>query len=191
MKACRLKIISSNIINGIDEPKIHYVSQNKVVILKSNNENKKQIDFLQDKIIFSKEDEKINIGNEEIQKDNNDIINNIQFEESIKHDLANNNEHINNNTNLMVENENKEEYKVENNIGLNKEEIKEEFIEENNIDVNDLCTVSNQHLYEEFKSNNNNDINNENFNNNSNYNEMHNSSNYPYKKKNKKKKKRN
>lgn len=184
MKTCRLKIISSNIINGLDEPKIHYVSQNKVVLLKSNNENKKQIDFLQDKIILSKEDEKINISNGEILKDNNNIINNIQFEEPTKYDLANKNELINNNTNLIIENKNKEEYKVENNIGLNEAEIKEDFIEENNIDVNDLCTVSNQYIYEEFKSNDNNDINNgnnDNFNNNSNYNEMNNSSNYPYK----------
>ena len=180
MKTCRLKIISSNIINDIDHPKIHYVSQNKKVIIKPNVDNK-QIDFLEDKITQPMEDEKTDTTKDYITKDNN-AINKIQLEELIKNDFLNSNEQINDNNNNIYINE--IENGKENNIDININE--NENKEENNIDINDLCTVSNQHFYEEFKMNDinmniNNLNNNDNFNTISNNNEMNNSSSYPYK----------
>ena len=193
MKTCRLKIITSNIINDIDIPKIHYVSQNKKVQFKPNIENINQSNT--NEKILEQLEEKIENHPEEKK-----FVNQIKLEELIKYDFINTTDNIEIND---KKEENKEENKIDiiekkeeeiekNNIDINninekkvenKEENKEENKGENNIDINDLCTISNQHLYEEDKNNNsiNNNNNISNFYNNTSY-----SNNYPYTIENKK-----
>ena len=45
MKICRLKIITANIINDTDTPKIHYVSKNKKhdILIRNNKEEEKNL----------------------------------------------------------------------------------------------------------------------------------------------------
>ena len=170
MKTCRLKIITSNIINDIDTPQIHYISQNKKVQFKSNIDNNNQSNT--NEKILEQLEEKI-----ENQPEEKKIVNQIQLEELIKYDFINTTDKKeekkevnkeNNNIEIKDINGKNEENNLEiNNINENKEENKAE----NNIDIIDLCTISNQHLYEEDKNNNNNS----NF-----YNNTSNSNNYPY-----------
>ncbi len=155
MKPCRLKIITSDLINDIDTPKIQYISKNKQSIKNIKHS------LLKDKI---KDNKKLEILNEKIEEKNGEIIpkeekivKNVQLEELIKYDLVNNN---NNQENI---------------------EEKNKIIEEHNIDINDLCTISNNHFYEEDY--NSITINNNNFNTistlkNNFYN--YNNNNYPY-----------
>ena len=126
MKTCRLKIIASNIIDNIDKPSIHYISQNKKGQINIDIEENKEMDNLDDKLFGH-----IEVKEENVPKENNEM-NQIQIGELIKYDLINNNQNI--------------EKKAKN-------EIKEE--DTNNVDINDLCTISNQNFYEEDKKDNN------------------------------------
>ena len=166
MKPCRLKIITSNIINDIDIPKVQYISKNKKSIknikhslLKDKIENTKKLEILKEKIEEKKDEI---IPKEEEEK----IVKNVQLEELIKYDLVNNDNNNNNNTN------NQENIEEKNKI----------IEEQNNIDINDLCTISNNHLYEEDY--NSIIINNNNFNTIStlknNFYNYNNNNNYPY-----------
>ena len=168
MKTCRLKIITANIIDDTDIPKIQYISQNKKSDGKFNEsiEELSNIEEKKEELIEQKEDK------ENINHPNNNEINEI--EQLAKNDMDNNNIDINNNyndnNNDNIENEENNnitedrkddnnildniEYKIdgnniEDNIGGNN--IRN--IEENKVDINDLCTKSNQYEYEDDKSN--------------------------------------
>ena len=151
MKACKLKIISSNIIGDIDTPKIQYISKN----------TKMKFDPLLDEIKDNNV-EKINCLEEKIKtkeeiltnKDEEKIVKNIQIEELIKYNLINNtNTDTNTNLNIIKEEENL--ISEENNKKIMEEDKNNLIIEEinkkkeNNVDINDLCTISNNFLYKE------------------------------------------
>ena len=170
MKACKLKIISSNIIGDIDTPKIQYISKNKRI----------NFNLLNDKI--KDKDEKINCLEEKIKVQDKILSNeveekmvkNIQLEELIKYELINNNNNtnnVNNDLNNIKVEENKIIEEEENNQIMEDNGKKEENIkmENNNIDINDLCTISNNFLYKE-------DGNNLNINNNNKSNDLNNNS---------------
>ena len=148
MKVCRLKIIASNIIDNIDKPSIHYVSQNKKSKIYIEKKRYKQINRLDDKFGY------IEVKEENTPKKNK-IMNQIQLEELINYDLVKSNQNIEKNA---------------------KNEIKEES--NNNVNINDLCTISNQYLYEEDKNDNSINIHYNIISNN--YNTINNSNNYPY-----------
>ena len=196
MKICRLKIISSNIIDDIDTPKIHYISKNvninfldKINISNNqsennNNNNNNNINNnsfnsnekkLSDKKEENKEENKENITDE--NNENNAVVKQIQLEELIKYDFIDNNKNTETyNLKSKKENENENENK-----NINSFDNKDENENNNNkdIDINDLCTVSNQHLYEEDK----NDLSNNNFNTMTSFNNTNNNNNntnYPY-----------
>ena len=90
MKSCRLKIITANIVNDIDSPEIHYVSQNTIMNF-NNNEKKPEI--------------KKTPTDEEIQKTNNTTSNTLatidlqtkKVTEQIEIKNGNQNKNINNN----------------------------------------------------------------------------------------------
>ena len=130
MKTCRLKIITANIIDDIDTPKIHYISQNKQSkkIISNNN----------------KQDHQVYNNDNITQKENHEIINDrnqIKSKEIINY-LERNNED-------KIENEKNKDYADENidindlctvsNKGLNIEQKINSII--NNIDNN--CNVGN------------------------------------------------
>ena len=168
MKTCRLKIITANIIDDTDTPKIQYISQNK----KSNVKYKELIDELsnieekKEELIEQKEDK------ENLNNPNNNEINNI--EQFTKNDIDNNNIDNNNIDNNNIDNNNNdnnmiEDRKDDNNMGGNNIEdniggnnieyniegnnIADNIVEENKIDINNLCTKSNQYEYEDDTSN--------------------------------------
>ena len=121
MIKCRLKIIASNIINDIDTPKIKYISK---------NENLKILPEIDEEINQNEMNEldEINYNNIENQEDikenyNNDKLDHLkQIDELINIELANYNKSENNNS---KRNDNR------------------------NIDVNELFTISNQHIYDD------------------------------------------
>ena len=130
MKTCRLKIITANILDDIDTPKIHYISQNKQSkkIISNNN----------------KQDHQVYNNDNITQKENHEIINDrnqIKSKEIINY-LERNNED-------KIENEKNKDYADENidindlctvsNKGLNIEQKINSII--NNIDNN--CNVGN------------------------------------------------
>ena len=129
MKACRLKIITANILNENDTPQIHYISQNKkqkkLNIINNNDINNKDLNH------YLEENNKIE--KEIIEK----ITENKSPEEILNNDNKNyqdiNNENIENNENENGRNDN---------------------IFEQKVDINDLYTISNKNLCEEQKINN-------------------------------------
>ena len=125
MKVCRLKIITANIINDTDTPKIHYVSQSKKhdIIIGNNKEEEKNLLHRIELDINQKD------NLEEIKEDKS------QFETK---------EPINN----LLENENT------NQVNTYDNDNKKENERYNNIDINDLCTISNKNLNEEQKMTN-------------------------------------
>jgi len=138
MNKCRLKIISSNIINDIDNPEIKYVSQSNRPLL-----------------TIPYEDE--NIYNEENNEEELKEVHENNFTYSNKLDPINSynmtnskkeNTEENENINRIEDIENIEEFinkKIENYIN---EETKNLDKKENkNIDSNELYTISNQHNY--------------------------------------------
>ena len=171
MKTCRLKIITANIIDDTDIPRIQYISQNK----RTNEKFNELIDELSN---VEQKENKENINNpnnnkiDEIEQftkndiDNNNNIqdyninsidnNNIEKVDNNINDIDINNNNIDNNdimdNNNYIENEENnniiEDRKEYNNIEENKGNS-----EENKIDINDLCTRSNQYEYEDDKSN--------------------------------------
>ena len=120
MMKCRLKIIASNIINGIDTPEIKYISQNENTDINYDNneeQNKNEMNEL-DEINFNN-----NKNEENIEQNYNNKIDQLeQIDELINIELANYNRIGNNNSKLN--------------------EIK-------NIDSNELYTISNQHIYDD------------------------------------------
>ena len=175
MKTCRLKIITANIIDDIDTPKIQYISQNKI----TNGRNNEYIDNLSN--IEEKKEELID-QKEEIENKNNPDKNKInEIEELTKNDIDNNNniqnynfidnnniekiedknineDNINLDNNINGENRNNNGNKENNNIiedrnDFNNLEDNNENNEENNNDNNELYTKSNQYVYEDDKNN--------------------------------------
>ena len=130
MKPCRLKIITANIIDDIDTPSIKYVSQND-----PNSFYNESPYIKTSPINYIKEKKEGQIYNKTANLiESKDIINRINLQELVRYDMENDNTmNLNNN--------------LENNNFLN------ENVEENNIDVNDLCTVSNQHMFEDIQNN--------------------------------------
>ena len=130
MKPCRLKIITANIIDDIDTPSIKYISQND-----PNSFYNESPYIKTSPINYIKEKKEGQIYNKTANLiESKDIINRINLQELVRYDMENDNTmNLNNN--------------LENNNFLN------ENIEENNIDVNDLCTVSNQHMFEDIQNN--------------------------------------
>jgi len=130
MKTCRLKIITANIIDDIDTPDIKYISQND-----SNSFFKESPYIKTSPINYVKEKNEGKADNKTTNlKDSKDIINRINLQELIRYDMENDNTM---NLNNCLENIN----------------ILNENFEENNIDINDLCTVSNQHMFEDVQNN--------------------------------------
>ena len=147
MIKCRLKIISSNIINDIDTPQIKYISKNDMPnILISETEENKEIEIYQ-----NNENNPINTLTNQIEQTNS---NNVS-----EHNESNNEQKYNNNN--INEIDHIDEFinkKIEDFIQLENNDSK---IKENkNIDNNELYTISNQHIYDENhyspKVNNNN-----------------------------------
>ena len=150
MIKCRLKIISSNIINDIDTPQIKYISKNDISnILISETEENKEIEIYQ-----NNENNPINTLTNQIEQTNS---NNVS-----EHYESNNDQKYNNNNNIN-EIDHIDEFinrKIEDFIQLENNESK---IKENkNIDNNELYTISNQHIYDE--NHNSPKVNNNNFN---------------------------
>ena len=150
MIKCRLKIISSNIINDIDTPQIKYISKNDISnILISETEENKEIEIYQ-----NNENNPINTLTNQIEQTNS---NNVS-----EHNESNNEQKYNNNNNIN-EIDHIDEFinkKIEDFIQLENNESK---IKENkNIDNNELYTISNQHIYDE--NHNSPKVNNNNFN---------------------------
>ena len=150
MIKCRLKIISSNIINDIDTPQIKYISKNDISnILISETEENKEIEIYQ-----NNENNPINTLTNQIEQTNS---NNVS-----EHNESNNEQKLNNNNNIN-EIDHIDEFinrKIEDFIQLENNESK---IKENkNIDNNELYTISNQHIYDE--NHNSPKVNNNNFN---------------------------
>jgi len=186
MKTCRLKIITANIIDDTDIPRIQYISQNKkpegrlnelsnieekkeeLIEQKEekeniNDQNNNRVNEIEE---FTKKDND-NDNNNDMQNYNMNSIdnNNIEKEDININDIEANNNNIDNIYNINnndfgdnrnnIENEEnnnniedrKDDNNIEDNIGNN---------EENNIDINDLCTKSNQYVYEDDKNNVNN-----------------------------------
>ena len=130
MKPCRLKIITANIIDYIDTPTIKYISQND-----PNSFYNESPYIKTSPINYAKEKKEGKIDNKtENFKENKDIINRIDLQELLRYDMEKDNTM---NLNNYLENIN---YLNEN-------------FEENNIDINDLCTVSNQHMFEDVQNN--------------------------------------
>ena len=123
MKVCRLKIITANIINGADTPKIHYVSQNikHDILIRNNKEEEKNL--------LHKIELDIN------QKDNLDKIKEDENQYETKKLLNNLLENTNTNQPNAYDNEKHNENSINNNT----------------LDINDLCTISNKNLDEEQK----------------------------------------
>ena len=125
MKICRLKIITANILDNIDIPKIHYVSQAK--------QTKKTISYNKDQNnLFH------NIDTKAIQKETPEKINEDKNQIKSK-EIINYLEKIN-------------EEKTEKEKNNNNNKIAEENTEI--IGINDLCTISNKDLKAEQKINN-------------------------------------
>ena len=82
MKVCRLKIITGNIIDDIDTPQIHYISQNKIsktIINNQNyNEEKNLIHNIDAKNIQNELLEKITEDKNQNQNQSKEIINHIE-----------------------------------------------------------------------------------------------------------------
>ena len=124
MKVCRLKIITGNISGEIDTPKIHYVSQNKISkIITNNNNSNENINLIH------------NIDDKIIQK---------ELLEKITEDK---------NQNQPKEINNYSENKNTANINENGNELNNNNIDVN-IDINDLCTISNTKIIEDHKIDN-------------------------------------
>ena len=156
MKKCRLKIISSNIIDDIDNPIIQYISQNSKCVDNKNiskniNENNNSFNSFNS---FINNEQKIEENKENISNEKN-IQNQIQLVDLIKYDFVSNNQNLET-INNKIENINANNDKGDN-IESNDNKIdninSNDNKEENNIDINDLCTISNQHIYEEDKNN--------------------------------------
>ena len=128
MKVCRLKIITANIVNDTDTPKIHYVSQNKKddIIIGNNKEEEKNL-LHKIEIDINQKD-----NLEEMKEDKN------QFETK---ELLNN----------LLENTNTNQVNI---YDDNDNDNKKENERYNNIDINDLWTISNKNLNEQQKMTN-------------------------------------
>ena len=137
MIRCRLKIISSNIINGIDNPKIIYVSQNIIpkIIFNLTEENEES-EIKDNNLMNDNELEKINSHNQSGHNDENIELNNI-----------NNNDNNDNNNGQIDQIEEYINKQISNYIQVenNDSQIKEV----KNIDSNELYTISNQHIYDD------------------------------------------
>ena len=123
MKTCRLKIITANIIDDTDSPKIHYVSQNKKPKINSdlvnNNENINLIHNIEENIIQKEKLEKITeekskISNEEITNKSQ----NINLENPQENQINNKNIDVNIDINDLctISNQNNYEEQKINNI---------------------------------------------------------------------------
>ena len=123
MKTCRLKIITANIIDETDSPKIHYVSQNKKPKINSdlvnNNENINLIHNIEENIIQKEKLEKITeekskISNEEITNKSQ----NINLENPQENQINNKNIDVNIDINDLctISNQNNYEEQKINNI---------------------------------------------------------------------------
>lgn len=130
MKPCRLKIITANIIDGVDTPSIKYISQN------DPNSFYNESPYIKTSLInYVKEKKEGQIDNKTANfNESKNIINRINLQELVRYDMENDNTMNLNNSlgNINFLNEN---------------------FEENNIDINDLCTVSNQQMFEDIQNN--------------------------------------
>ena len=124
----KTKIITANIVNDTDTPKIHYVSQNKKddIIIGNNKEEEKNL-LHKIEIDINQKD-----NLEEMKEDKN------QFETK---ELLNN----------LLENTNTNQVNI---YDDNDNDNKKENERYNNIDINDLCTISNKNPIEQQKMTN-------------------------------------
>ena len=132
MKKCRLKIITANIINDIDTPQIHYVSQNYPI-----NVNK----------LFNEINNDYNNNN--FLKTKETTANNYTpIDDDIK--FLHNQTEIQN----LILNEQDEQYikKIKENLEINDNN---NFKQNYNIDINDLFTISNNNIYQQKNVNKN------------------------------------
>ena len=138
MIKCRLKIISSNIINDIDTPQIKYISKNDTQnILTPKFEEKNEIEIYQ-----NYENNPINTKNT-----NNNQLDQINSNNQSEHNESNEEQIYKNNINEIDHIEEFINKKIEDFIQLENNDSK---IKENkNIENNELYTISNQHIYDE------------------------------------------
>ena len=145
MIKCRLKIISSNIINGIDTPQIMYVSQNDIPKIIINNNEEYYISEAKDNnLMNNKELEKIN---SEHNSENNSEHNNELNNENIESNNINNNDNNDNNYEQMEQIEEYINKQISNYIQV--ENNNSQLNEIKNINSNELYTISNQHIYDD------------------------------------------
>ena len=144
MKVCRLKIITGNIFDGKDFPQIHYVSQNKkLIIIKNNIEEKKIVPNIEENInqkenLAKARDEKSQETKEIIPYIDNNPINNNENRNELNNINKNNIEaNIDINDLCTISNKNLYEEQKINNV-LN-------YIEKNNNEKNNL---NNNYPYE-------------------------------------------
>ena len=138
MIKCRLKIISSNIINDIDTPQIKYISKNDTqYILTPKFEAKKEIEIYQNN--ETNPINTINTNNNQLEQinSNHEKEQNESNEEQIYKNNINEIDHIEEFINKKIE----DFIQVENNDSKIKEN--------KNIENNELFTISNQHIYDE------------------------------------------
>ena len=132
MKVCRLKIITANIIDDIDTPKIHYISQNKQPIMTNNNEEKENNLFQNIEININQNENLEKINEEKIQIETKESINNNLENKTTNNingnELYNTNNFLDINDLCTISSKNLNEDKKINNI-LN-------YIEENNLNSN-------------------------------------------------------
>ena len=141
MIKCRLKIISSNIINGIDTPKIMYVSQNDIpkIIINYNEENDVS-ETKDNNLMNNNESEKINY-------EHNNEHNSEHIDENIESNNINNNDNNDNNYEQMEQIEEYINKQISNYIQV--ENNDSQLNEIKNINSNELYTISNQHIYDD------------------------------------------
>ena len=145
MIKCRLKIISSNIINGIDTPQIMYVSQNDIPkIIINNNEDNYISETKDNNLINNNELEKIN---SEHNSENNSEHKSEHNNENIESNNINNNDNNDNNYEQMEQIEEYINKQISNYIQV--ENNNSQLNEIKNINSNELYTISNQHIYDD------------------------------------------
>ena len=141
MKVCRLKIITANISDEIDIPQVHYVSQNKISQIKSNNNNNEDINLINNidkKIIQNELLEKIT--EEKNQNQPNEITSYLENKNTANIN-GNENEINNNNMDIKLDindlctisnTKNIEDHKIDNILNY----IDKNFTTDNNNNLN-------------------------------------------------------
>ena len=141
MIKCRLKIISSNIINDIDYPQIKYISKSDTQFIltpkfeeKNQNESNEKYEYYENNPINT-----INTNNNQVEQ--------LTTENISEHNESNDERNYDNNINEIDHIDEFINKKIEDFIQLENDDSK---IKENkNIENNELYTISNQHIYDE------------------------------------------